>query len=223
MKLREALIIALSICPFQSQLMDVGLRFRGSTRSKEQALLNGSTWGGQTSSYRSAARADPLDSSDLQQRSDAIEEAKKAFQAIKLKQNAEIYDKNYWNIPYEWDEEYSILSAQKETDQILNAFLYNGKEEAQMMWLVGDGKKSPFTHPMKDIPLVERLISLYKWRKEDELKCQLTCAFNRIKNLYWQKRERIQDASIFNFIIALSVITDCRQRSAKNNYGIENK
>lgn len=76
MKLREALIIALSICPFQGQLMDVGLRFRGSTRSKEQALLNGSTWGGQTSSYRSAARADPLDSSDLQQRSDAIEEAK---------------------------------------------------------------------------------------------------------------------------------------------------
>jgi hypothetical protein len=34
-----------------------------------------------------------------------------------------LQDKIYWNIPYEWDEEYSILSAQKETDQILNAFL----------------------------------------------------------------------------------------------------
>ncbi|EFP84503.2 uncharacterized protein PGTG_10223 [Puccinia graminis f. sp. tritici CRL 75-36-700-3] len=148
-------------------------------------------------------RSTSLSKAEFQSHADALKERNEDFEA-KSK------DRYLWKVPYEWDP-----PNHGDTDRWLNALLYNPPKDMQRVWLIGDDKKGGFSHPLEDIPLVQRLLYLRQTGLVRPLKFQLLYFFERINQLNLERSNALQDASIVDFILALAAITEVNQRSKK--------
>jgi hypothetical protein len=79
-----------------------------------------------------------------------------------------------------------------------------------------DDKKDGFSHPVEDIPLVQRLLHFHQTGLARPLKLQLFHFFERVNELTLGESNTLQDASIVDFILALAAITEVNQRSKKH-------
>ncbi|WAQ90268.1 hypothetical protein PtA15_12A256 [Puccinia triticina] len=145
-------------------------------------------------------RVSSLDRPDLQAHSDAQKEMKETWEA-------QCKDRILWRAPYEWDP----------LDHINNnlwpkCFLYEPQEQIQRIWLLGDGREERFSHPVKEIPLVQACIKLYRERSETQLILYLSLFFNR-PDFNLGVKDIVKDTSILDFILLLATITEVNQRS----------